>query len=115
MARTFVWHPTRGPKRTEKDELTDGEVRVEQVRSGIGQPARMRQTLQALGLRHHQDVVVRQDSPSLRGQIRHVRHLVRVTAESERVSQPKQSGPGPARKKPRAKATRASKTRKSNG
>lgn len=113
MARTFVWHPTRGPKHTEKAELTDGEVRVEQVRSGIGQPARMRQTLQALGLRHHQAVVVRQDSPSLRGQIRHVRHLVRVTSLSGRVSQPAESGP--ARKKPRAKATRAAKTRKSNG
>jgi large subunit ribosomal protein L30 len=113
MARTFVWHPTRGPKHTEKDTLTDGEVRVEQVRSGIGQPARMRQTLQALGLRHHQDVVVRQDSPSLRGQVRHVRHLVRVTALSGRASEPTQSGT--TRKKPRAKATRAAKARKSNG
>ena len=33
-------------------------------------------TLEAIGLRHHQDVVVKQDSPSLRGQIKHVRHLV---------------------------------------
>jgi large subunit ribosomal protein L30 len=114
MARTFVWHPTRGPKHTEKAELTDGEVRVEQVRSGIGQPARMRQTLQALGLRHHQDVVVRQDSPSLRGQVRHVRHLVRITPLSERASKSAAES-RPAPKKPRAKATRATKGRKSNG
>jgi large subunit ribosomal protein L30 len=114
MARTFVWHPTRGPKHTDKAELTDGEVRVEQVRSGIGQPARMRQTLQALGLRHHQDFVVRQDSPSLRGQVRHVRHLVRVTPLSGRGSKTATEG-GPAAKKPRAKVTRAAKARKNNG
>jgi large subunit ribosomal protein L30 len=114
MARTFVWHPTRGPKHTDKAELTDGEVRVEQVRSGIGQPARMRQTLEALGLRHHQDVVVRQDSPSLRGQVRHVRHLVRVTPLSGRAAKTAAES-RPAGRKSRAKATRATKARKSNG
>jgi len=43
----------------------------------------MRRTLESLGLRHHQDEVVRQDSPSLRGQIKHVRHLVTVTPVKE--------------------------------
>lgn len=83
MARTFVWHPGRGPKRTEKNELTAGKVRIEQVRSQIGHPERMRRTLAAIGLRHHQDVVVKQDSPSLRGQIKLVRHLVKVTPVEE--------------------------------
>lgn len=83
MARTFVWHRTRGPKHTAKNEVTAGKVRIEQVRSGIGHPARMRRTLETLGLRHHQDVVVRQDSASLRGQIKHVRHLVTVTPVEE--------------------------------
>ncbi|HEY7877123.1 MAG TPA: 50S ribosomal protein L30 [Gemmatimonadaceae bacterium] len=83
MARTFVWHRTRGPKHTAKEEVTTGHVRIEQVRSGIGHPARMRRTLESIGLRHHQDVVVRQDSPSLRGQIKHVRHLVTVTPVEE--------------------------------
>jgi large subunit ribosomal protein L30 len=114
MARTFVWHRTRGPKHTDKEEITEGEVRVEQVRSGIGQPARMRQTLQALGLRHHQDFVVRQDSPSLRGQVRHVRHLVRVIPLSGRMSKAATTS-SPAPKKPRAKGTRVAKARKSNG
>jgi large subunit ribosomal protein L30 len=114
MPRTFVWHRTRGPKRTEKAELTKGTVRVEQVRSGIGQPQRMRQTLSALGFRHHQDVVVRQDSPSLRGQIRHVRHLVRVTPVSESETQ-NNTGGATTRRKSRAKTTRAAKSRKSNG
>ncbi len=83
MPRTFVWHPGKGPRQTGKNELTDGMVRIEQVRSGIGHSWRMRRTLAALGLRHHQDVVVKQDSPSLRGQLKQVRHLVQVTPVEE--------------------------------
>ena len=80
MPRTFVWHPTRGPKQTEKETpATSGMVRIEQVRSQIGHSWRMRRTLAAIGLRHHQSVVVKQDSPSLRGQLKQVRHLVQVT------------------------------------
>ncbi len=84
MPRTFVWHRTRGPKHTPKEEpATSGKVHIEQVRSGIGKPEVMRRTLAAIGLRHHQDVVVKQDSPSLRGQIKHVRYLVKVTPVEE--------------------------------
>jgi large subunit ribosomal protein L30 len=84
MPRTFVWHRTRGPKKTEPvGEATQGRVLIEQVRSGIGHPKRMRATLDALGLRHHQDAVLKQDSPSLRGMIKQVRHLVKVTPVKE--------------------------------
>ncbi len=79
MARTHVWWNTRGPKKTEKSELTSGNVRIKQVRSGIGHTWRMRQTLEAMGLKHHQHEIVVKDSPSLRGQIKRVRHLVTVT------------------------------------
>jgi large subunit ribosomal protein L30 len=79
MPRTFVWHPGRGPKKTVSNTLTKGKVRIEQVRSGIGHSWRMRQTLEAIGLKHHQDVVIKTDSPSLRGQIKRVRHLLKVT------------------------------------
>ena len=84
MPRTFVWHPTRGPKKTERDgAATTGRVLIEQVRSGIGHPKNLRGTLAALGLRHHQDAVVKQDSASLRGMIKQVRHLVKVTPVKE--------------------------------
>lgn len=84
MPRTFVWHPGKGPKKTPKDEKpTSGSVRIRQVRSRIGHSWRMRRTLEAIGLRHHQDEVVKQDSPSLRGQIKHVRHLIEVTPVEE--------------------------------
>ena len=80
MPRTFVWHPSKGPKTTPKPlPPTNGSLRIKQVKSGIGQTRRMRATLEALGLRHHQDEVIQQDSPSLRGQLKQVRHLVQVT------------------------------------
>jgi large subunit ribosomal protein L30 len=56
-----------------------GKLEIRQVRSGSGRPARMRRTLEALGLKHHQDVVVHTDHPALRGMLYQVRHLVRVT------------------------------------
>lgn len=83
MPRTFVWHPGKGPKKTAPNTLTEGKVQIKQVRSGINKPEVMRLTLEALGLRHHQDVVVHQDSPSLRGMIKRVRHLVEVTPVKE--------------------------------
>ena len=83
MPRTFVWHPGKGPKTTPKNTLTSGKVQIKQVRSGIGHERAMRDTLMAIGLKHHQDVVVKQDSASLRGQIKHVRHLIEVTAVEE--------------------------------
>jgi large subunit ribosomal protein L30 len=43
----------------------------------------MRAVLESLGLRHHQDSVVRLDTPALRGQINKVRHLVEVTPVEE--------------------------------
>ena len=83
MPRTFVWHRTRGPKLTAPNTLTEGKVRITQVRSGIGHNKVMNATLEALGLRHHQDSVVHQDSPSLRGMLKRVRHLVDVTPVKE--------------------------------
>ena len=56
-----------------------GQLRIEQVRSGIGRPESECRTLEAIGLRHHQAVVVKPDHPSLRGMLYKVRHLIVVT------------------------------------
>jgi large subunit ribosomal protein L30 len=79
MPRRFVWHPGKGPASTPKPPPVGGRVEIRQVRSGIGHPSRLRLTLSALGLRHHQDVVVREYTPAVAGQIKQVRHLVSVT------------------------------------
>ena len=63
--------------------VSKGKLRIRQIRSGSGHPALLRRTLEALGLKHHQDVVVQQDHPALRGMLYQVRHLVEVTAEKE--------------------------------
>lgn len=60
-----------------------GTVRVKQVRSGIGHAATYRRTLEALGLRHHQQVVTVPDNPSTRGALDKVRHLVEVLPPEE--------------------------------
>ena len=57
----------------------NSQLRIKQVRSGSGKPHRTKRTLEALGLRHHQDEVVHADHPALRGMLNQVRHLVEVT------------------------------------
>ena len=66
-----------------KARAAGGRLRVEQVRSGIGHPAAHRRTLRAIGLKHHQDVVIVPDTPSVRGMLNQVRHLVEVTPAAE--------------------------------
>jgi len=56
-----------------------GKLQVRQVRSGSGNPYTIKRTLEALGLKHHQDVVTHKDHPAVRGMLYKVRHLVRVT------------------------------------
>ena len=84
MPRTFVWHPSKGPKQTPKPlPATLGQLKITQVRSAIGHPHPVRRTLEAIGLKHHQQTVIKADTPSLRGQLKQVRHLVEVTPVEE--------------------------------
>jgi len=68
-------------KAAEKAPKNTQRLRVRQVKSGIRHPWRMRRTLTALGLKHHQDEVVVQDNPSIRGMLQRVHHLISVTPE----------------------------------
>ena len=61
------------------DAKAGGRLTVKQVRSEIGHPALHRRTLDAIGIRHHQDVVTVTDTPQMRGMLFQVRHLVTVT------------------------------------
>jgi large subunit ribosomal protein L30 len=54
------------------------KLRVTQVRSQIGQTARHRGTLRALGLGKIGRTAEHEESPMLAGMLRKVRHLVRV-------------------------------------
>jgi large subunit ribosomal protein L30 len=54
------------------------KVKLTQVRSGIGQTARHRGTLRALGLGRIGKTAEHDDNPAIAGMLRKVRHLVKV-------------------------------------
>ena len=56
-------------------------IKVKQVRSGIGCPREMRETLKALGLGKMNRVAERVDSKEVRGMIAKIPHLVEVVVE----------------------------------
>jgi large subunit ribosomal protein L30 len=57
-------------------------VKITQKRSVIGCPPDQRGTMRALGLRKIGTSVEKDDSPSLRGMLFKVRHLIEVEGES---------------------------------
>ena len=59
---------------------------IRQYKSAIGAKVSARETLASLGLRRPGNVVVREDSPSLRGQIRKIAHLVSVSDDRRKDS-----------------------------
>src|SRR5258708_33661734 len=70
--------------RTEHDrKKSGGTVKIKWVVSFISCTDDMRQTIRGLGLRRMHQVVERQDTPSVRGMIHKVRHLVEVVGESD--------------------------------
>ncbi len=54
------------------------KLKVTQIRSGIGRPEAQRKTLKGLGLRGPHSAVVVENTPSFRGMIKKVIHLVTV-------------------------------------
>ncbi|OCP01166.1 MULTISPECIES: 50S ribosomal protein L30 [unclassified Ensifer] len=64
-----------------KKEVATKTVTVEQIGSPIRRPAKQRQTLIGLGLNKMHRVRTLEDTPSVRGMIRTVQHLVRVVDE----------------------------------
>ena len=61
-----------------KEKPSGKTIRIRQVRSGIGCPVEMRETLKALGLGKLHRVSERVDSKELRGMIAKIPHLVEV-------------------------------------
>jgi large subunit ribosomal protein L30 len=54
------------------------ELRITQTRSSIGEKPGARETLKALGLRKTGARVTQTDTPTLRGMLRRIAHLVSV-------------------------------------
>ena len=54
------------------------KLKITLKRSLIGRPEDQRRTVRSLGLRKLNQTVVKEDHPSIRGMIHHVKHLVEV-------------------------------------
>jgi large subunit ribosomal protein L30 len=53
-------------------------LEITQIRSRSGRPLKHRRTLDALGIRRHQQTVVHEDTPQIRGMVAKIPHLVSV-------------------------------------
>jgi len=54
------------------------KIKITLTKSGIGFPKNQKNTLRALGLRKLNGSVVHEDTPSIRGMLYKVRHLVTI-------------------------------------
>ena len=63
--------------------MTAKKLKVTQVRSGIGRMDKQRRVLKGLGLRGPNTEVVVENTPSFRGMVKKVLHLVEVEEVNE--------------------------------
>ncbi len=56
-----------------------GKLEIQQIRSVAGTSAHQRRVIKSLGLRRREQTVVHDDTPTIRGMIDKVFHLVKVT------------------------------------
>jgi large subunit ribosomal protein L30 len=69
--------PTK-KKTDSKSDKNSSTLKIKWAVSFIGCPRGMRQTIRGLGFRRMQQVVEHPDTPSIRGMIAKVHHLVRI-------------------------------------
>jgi large subunit ribosomal protein L30 len=69
---------TEAPKKNPPKKAAGATVKVRLVKSGICTPKDQKATLKGIGFRRMGEELTRVDTPSLRGMLRKVRHLVEV-------------------------------------
>ena len=57
---------------------TDKMIQLQWVRSAIASPVKHKRVIKGLGFTRLNQIIVREDSPSIRGMVQKVRHLVKV-------------------------------------
>ena len=57
------------------------KLRITQVKSLIGSLPKHKRTMKAIGFHHNYEVLIKEDTPQLRGMLHQVRHLVKVEDE----------------------------------
>lgn len=82
-------------------------LHIKLIKSPIGNNARNRRTVAALGLRKMHQTVIHNDTPSIRGMIHHVKHMLSVTEGPAPEATAPVAAPKKAEKSVAAKPTKA--------
>lgn len=77
--RRQPWHIRRTSLQRLIHTNAMAQIKIKQIKSRINCPAVEKRTLDALGLHKMNHTVVKEDTPSVRGMIQRVHHLVEVT------------------------------------
>jgi len=59
------------------------KLKIKQVRSGIGRPAKQKRTLEALGFKRLNQTIEVEVSPQVQGMIDAVRHLIEIEEDKK--------------------------------
>lgn len=61
-------------------KAASGKIRIQWVRSAIATPEKHKRVIHGLGFTRLNQIVEREDSPSIRGMVNKVPHLVKIVA-----------------------------------
>ena len=68
---------------TKSKESREGMIKIKQIRSSIGIPAKLRKVVKGLGFKKTNQVLLRMDTPEIRGMINKISHLVVILEEGK--------------------------------
>ena len=63
-----------------KQQKSSGKIKIQWVRSAIAAPVKHKRVIEGLGFTRLNQIVEREDSPSIRGMVNKVPHLVKIVA-----------------------------------
>ena len=58
------------------------KIKITWTKSAIGYAKDQKATIKAMGLRRLNDIVIKEDNPTIRGMVHKVRHLVKVEEDA---------------------------------
>ena len=58
--------------------MKNNKLEIKQIKSAIGYNIKTKKTLEALGIKKINHIVIKNDSPSIRGMIDKVQHLIEI-------------------------------------
>jgi len=58
--------------------MKNNKLEIKQIKSAIGYHTKTKKTLEALGIKKLNHIVIKNDSPSIRGMIDKVKHLIEI-------------------------------------